>query len=180
MAKKPKVKKEKPKKAAKEAEGAEGEGSKKGGLIGKLALGLALAAASFGTVFFIPGPPAAETAYSSGDAHAAVEEEVEPLELKPPSTFVALSPFTISLDGGNSLLRIGITLEASEAESDYIDPDDPRMRDAFTGYLRALQPSQIRDAAYMARLRAQLLRRARLVFGEDAVHGILITDFLVQ
>jgi len=49
-----------------------------------------------------------------------------------------------------------------------------------TGYLRALKPEQIRDAAYMAQMRAQLVRRARLILGTDAVFGILITDFLVQ
>jgi len=91
------------------------------------------------------------------------------LNLKIDPEFVTLNPFTISLDGGNSLLKIGITLEVSEEAAYDIDPNDPQLRDAFTGYLRALKPEQIRDAAYMAQMRAQLVRRARLILGTDAV-----------
>ena len=175
MAKKPKAKKTK-------ASGAPGEDVapvKKGGLVGKLALAVTLAAASFGTVFFIPSNDVpAHTADS--EAHAVESETHAALDLNVDPVFIELTPFTISLDGGNSLLKIGITLEASEEVSYDIDPNNPQLRDAFTGYLRALKPSQIRDAAYMARLRAQLLRRARLVFGSDAIYGVLITDFLVQ
>lgn len=178
MAKKQKKEKVKKAGAAVAGDKADGAGAKKGGFLGQLALGLALTAASFGTVLFIPGPPSPAPIEAASGEHA--EAAQEPLELKSDPAFVELTPFTISLDGGNSLLRIGITLEASEASSYLIDPDDPQLRDAFTGYLRALKPAQIRDAAYMARLRAQLLRRARLVFGTDAIYGVLITDFLVQ
>lgn len=174
MAKKTKIKKDKAKKDVPE----DGAAPKKSGLFGKMALGVALGAASFGTVLFIPGGSVPEASMS--EAHAVAEAKAESLDLEVETSFVELTPFTISLDGGNSLLKIGITLEASEDASYDIDPDNPQMRDTFTGYLRALKPDQIRDAAYMARLRAQLLQRARLVFGADSVHGVLITDFLVQ
>ena len=48
------------------------------------------------------------------------------------------------------------------------------------GYLRALRVEQIEDAAFMAQMRAQLLRRAQLILGAENIHSILITDFLVQ
>ena len=180
MAKKPKVKKTKAKADKSAASGDDSApAKKKGGLIGQLALGVALAGASFGSTFFIPSAQA-PVDVSSHDDHASAEPEKVPLELDADPTFISLRPFAISLDGGNSLLKIGITLEASEDASYSIDPENPQLRDAFTGYLRALKPSQIRDAAYMARVRGQLLRRARLVFGADAIYGILITDFLVQ
>lgn len=174
MAKKPKIKKDKSKKDVPE----DGAAPKKGGLFGKVALGVALGAASFGTVLFIPGGSVPET--SMIEAHAEAEAKAEPLDLEVGTSYVELTPFMISLDGGNSLLKIGITLEATEDASYDINPDDPQLRDTFTGYLRALKPDQIRDAAYMARLRSQLLHRARLAFGADSVHGVLITDFLVQ
>jgi len=179
MAKKQKVKKSKAKADPSAEAGDDAAPKKKGGLIGKVALGVALGGASFGTVFFMPGSdvPAHDT---EDEAHMTASSEPEPVELDMNPAFVELTPFTISLDGGNGLLKMGITLEASEELSGSIDPSDPQLRDAFTGYLRALKPAQIRDAAYMARLRAQLLRRARLVFDSDAIYGVLITDFLVQ
>lgn len=171
-------KKTKDKKAPAGGDAAAGAKNGKGGLIGQLVLMVALGGASFGTVLFLPSHagPALESDASEHDADSAPP----PLDLKHESTFVELSPFTISLDGGNSLLKIGITLEMSEDVKYDIDPNDPRLRDAFTGYLRALKPEQIRDVAYMARMRAQLLRRARLIFESDAIYSILITDFLVQ
>ena len=151
---------------------------KGGGLIGQICLMVILGAGSFGTVWFLPSR--VDTAADVQSEMADHEPELEPLELDVYPEFVALNPFTISLDGGNSLLKIGITLEVSESAAPDIDPNDPQLRDAFTGYLRALKPEQIRDAAYMAQMRAQLVRRARLILGTDAVFGILITDFLVQ
>lgn len=174
------AKKEKKKKgAAPPAKDGEGAPPKKGGgLIGQLCLMIVLGAGSFGTVWFLPSRTVSAPDVL-GDAAAHAPEQ-EPLDLTTDPEFVALNPFTISLDGGNSLLKIGITLEVSEEAAYDIDPNDPQLRDAFTGYLRALKPDQIRDAAYMAQMRAQLVRRARLILGTDAVFGILITDFLVQ
>ncbi len=175
MAKKEKKKKGAPKPAA---DGEEASPKKGGGLVGQIALMAVLGAGSFGTVWFLPSRvDSAPAEHSAAQAHTPA---AEPLDLKVDPEFVALNPFTISLDGGNSLLKIGITLEVSEEAAYDIDPNDPQLRDAFTGYLRALKPEQIRDAAYMAQMRAQLVRRARLILGTDAVFGILITDFLVQ
>ena len=91
-----------------------------------------------------------------------------------------LTPLTISLQNNNRILNIGITLETLAGEEDYIDPSDPKIRDAFMGYLRALRIEQIEDSAFMAQMRAQLLRRAQLILGAENIHSILITDFLVQ
>lgn len=174
------AKKEKKKKgAAQPAKDGDPPAPKKGGgLIGQISLMVVLGAGSFGTVWFLPSR--VETVPASASEAADHVPAAEPLDLKIDPEFVALNPFTISLDGGNSLLKIGITLEVSEEAAYDIDPNDPQLRDAFTGYLRALKPDQIRDAAYMAQMRAQLVRRARLILGTDAVFGILITDFLVQ
>lgn len=173
------AKKEKKKKgAAKAATDGEEAAPKKGGLIGQICLMVVLGAGSFGTVWFLPSRM--DSAPAAPEETAMQTPVAEPLNLKIDPEFVTLNPFTISLDGGNSLLKIGITLEVSEEAAYDIDPNDPQLRDAFTGYLRALKPEQIRDAAYMAQMRAQLVRRARLILGTDAVFGILITDFLVQ
>jgi hypothetical protein len=47
-------------------------------------------------------------------------------------------------------------------------------------YLRAVDVEQLADVSFLPQLRAQLLRRAKLVLGEDNVTGILVTDFLIR
>jgi len=170
MAKKPKPQKEK----------AEGESEKqKGGMIGKAVMMLAMGAASFGTVYFLPGkdiPPAAEDAHHA-DPHAP---KLTAHDLMQDAEFATLDPMTLSLLDGSRFLKIGLTLEVAAGEAGYIDPNDPKIRDAFTGYLRALDMSQIQDPAFMVQMRTQLLRRARLILGQDAIYSVLITDFLIQ
>ena len=161
-------------------DGGEGAPAKSGGgIVSKAALIIALGAASFATVFLLPRPePAAvETAHGEAGEHGAEEAK---LDLHVETAYFALNPLTISLQEDQRILKIGITLETLSGEEDYIDPSDPKIRDAFTGYLRALRAEQINDAAFMAQMRAQLLRRAQLILGADVVHGILITDFLVR
>lgn len=150
---------------------------KKGGLIGALLTPLVLAGVAFGTVYFLPSSAPVMIAHSDvATAH------VEQPDLDIPTDFetVSLSEMTVSIGQDKQVLRIGITLEAPSASAANISPDDARLRDAFMGYLRAIEVSQLKDAAFMAQLRAQLLRRAKLVLGSENVYGVLITDFLVR
>lgn len=152
---------------------------KGGGLISKIGLAVAVGLVSFGTVYLLPRPDPAPAPDASAEHEGGGHAEPE-LDLDEDTEYFELDPFTISLQNNNRILKIGITLEVISGESDYIDPSDPKLRDAFTGYLRALRLEQIEDAAFMAQMRAQLLRRAQLIFGEDEVRGILITDFMVR
>ena len=151
---------------------------KKGGAIGALVTLVALGAASFGTVFMLPGND--QESEVSHNAEMTSYEAEEKLDLTVDTSYLELTPLTISLQTNNRILKIGVTLETLAGEEDYIDPNDPKIRDAFMGYLRALRLEQIEDAAFMAQMRAQLLRRAQLVLGAETIHGILITDFLVR
>jgi len=174
-------KKKKPPKGAAKApakETDEASPKKKGEFIGSFVTLIALGAASFGTVFMLPGNDPAPMADHTEEAeHKEAETK---LDFSEDTAFLELSPLTISLQDNSRLLKIGITLETLAGEEDYIDPDNPKIRDAFMGYLRALRLEQIEDAAFMAQMRAQLLRRAQLILGVENVRGILITDFLVR
>lgn len=175
-----KKKEKKPKGGAKTSEnkGDEASPPKKGGFIGAFVTLIALGAASFGTVFMLPGNESApEAGY---EEYAGHDEAQVKLDLTEDTSYVELSPLTISLQDNARILKIGITLETLAGEEEYIDPNDPKIRDAFMGYLRALRLDQIEDAAFMAQMRAQLLRRAQLILGAENVRGILITDFLVR
>ena len=173
-------KKSKSKDPPAETEDGQLEAKPKGGLVPKLAMVIALGVVSFGTVYLLPRPDTSShtTEASSDTAHH--EEEIPPLELAQNTNYLELTPLTVSLQKNSRVLKIGITLEVLSGEEEYIDPNDPKIRDAFMGYLRALRLEQIEDAAFMAQMRAQLLRRAQLILGQDKVHGILITDFLVR
>jgi len=173
MAKKPK--KQKADKATPEDGDAPKKG--KGGLIGNIALMLAVGGASFATVLFLPSNEAAPI-YDEASAEKSEKQDPD-YDLERAVTFSTLTPLTLTLQDGTRLLKIGITLEIAEG-AELIDPDDPKIKDAFTGYLRALKIDQVQDAAFMAKMRAQLLRRAQLIHGKDTVFSVLITDFLVR
>ena len=165
-------------KKQKKTEPGEGTPKKKGGAIGPAVTLVALGAASFGTVFMLPGNN--QKPEESYEAEMVAHETEEELDLMVDTGYLELTPLTITLQNNNRILKIGITLETLAGEEDYIDPNDPKIRDAFMGYLRALRIEQIEDAAFMAQMRAQLLRRAQLILGVENIHGILITDFLVR
>lgn len=146
-----------------------------GSVLGKLTLVIALGAASFGTVYTLP------RISSDIDTGAVETEPAEAkLMLELDTSYLELTPMTVSIQEDGKILKIGITLEVLRGEEAYINPNDPKIRDAFMGYLRALRPEQIKDAAFMAQLRAQLLRRSQLILGSDVIADILITDFLVR
>ncbi len=169
-----KPKKEKKKKVKKEGDG----NAKKGGMLGKLALVVAMGATSFCTVFFLPRPEPVAAVVAENDSHAKEEEHTEP---EPVATaFLDMESFTVSLKGRQRVLRLGVTLETPEDMVEFINPNDPQLRDAFMGYLSAIEMKQVEDAAFLVRLRAQLTRRARFVLGEANVQSVLITDFLVR
>lgn len=172
--------KKKKEKKTKDPAAGDGAPAKSGpGVVSQLIIAVALGAASFGTVYMLPSQKAGTPVEHGDQAHAK-----DPMEGVFPSqdeiSFIKLDDLTLTLSNLERILKIGITLETVDDGMTYIDPSDPVLRDAFTGYLRALRMEQIEDAAFMAQLRNQLLRRAKLVFGNDVVHGILITDFLVR
>ena len=159
----------------------DGQDSKKSGpgLVSQIIIAMALGAASFVTVYMLP-----DRANAASEMKAKTEHTVDPLDGVFPSqtdlTYIKLDDLTLTLGDLDRILKIGITLEVIDTGELYVDPSDPLLRDAFTGYLRSLRTEQIEDASFMVQLRAQLLRRAQLVLGTDTIHGVLITDFLVR
>ena len=172
-----KPKKQKKEKKKKEA----GDPSAKSGKLGKIAMIVAMGATSFCTVYFLPRaePVVAAAEHGPASDHAPAAKA---LHVPKPVTmgYVDMDPFTVSLKGRTRVLRIGISLEAPEEHIDDLDPNDPKLRDAFMGYLSAIDIKQVQEATFLVRLRTQLTRRARFVLGDDNVHTVMITDFLVR
>lgn len=174
------AKKKKKDKGNPEAAGEAEDGKpKKGGLIGAILTPILLAAASFGTVYSLPGQKV-EVEHSGEMTEEAYKAE-EHLDFTPKNLdIVELNEFVVSLRQGRQVLRILLAVEAPSESAASIDPNDLRLRDAFMSYLRAIEVEQLEDVTFMPQLRAQLLRRAKLVLGDENVSGILITDFLIR
>ncbi|MGJ8560737.1 MAG: flagellar basal body-associated FliL family protein [Litorimonas sp.] len=93
-----------------------------------------------------------------------------------PEYVLALDPMTITAGTRGQTLRLGIAIEVWDKDPDI---DAARLRDAFTTYLRALEPSQLADPSFHMRMKRALLHRARVVTGQDVIANVLITDFLL-
>ncbi|PHS37778.1 MAG: hypothetical protein COA91_09465 [Robiginitomaculum sp.] len=158
---------------------AKSSGKKKPGLLGKLVLPVVLGLTSFSTVYVLPRAeiPTSGNTKIAGD-QSLEENDADPTPIE--TSYINLEPFTVSLKGRSRILRLNITLEVPQQHAEFIDPQNPKLRDAFMGYLSALGMAQIEDAAFLVRLRAQLTRRANFVLGPGNVQNILITDFMVR
>lgn len=125
-----------------------------------------------------PAPDEAHAAEAAadaghGDAHA----------LASAVAFVPVDPLMVTLDGGGAgrtHLRFAAQLEVPVARAEEVARLMPRIVDVMGGYLRALEPELVADRDAHLRLRAQMLRRVRLVVGAEAVHDLLVMEFVIN
>lgn len=147
---------------------------KKGGKLGLLIAPVLVFGATFGASWVTHEPTTIQIIQApepSAATHSA--EWVPPI----PGYTKAMDPLTLTAGTRGQTLRLGIALEL------WIDDetiDEARLRDAFTTYLRALDPNQLADPSFHIRLKRALLHRARVVAGQDVVADVLITDFLLS
>lgn len=163
----------------------EGKPAKGSGLLMQGVMALVLGGVAFATVYFLPatGNSAAGAACLATDAGNTKGGETLIAELSLDELgFVEMEPMIITLgeDGSARTLRIGVTLETAKDNMDDVTYATPKLRDAFTGYLRAVELSDIEDPNSMVRIRAQLLRRAHVILGNQTVRSVLITDFVIR
>jgi len=92
-----------------------------------------------------------------------------------PQMMVSLGPSARSRH-----LRLSATLEIEPGREEEVAKLMPRVKDVINSYLQALDEADVQRPAAMARMRAHLLRRIRIVAGEDAVRDLLITEFVLQ
>lgn len=96
--------------------------------------------------------------------------------------FVPLGQLTISLGPTASAryLRLSGTLEVDPQQKEAVAALMPRILDVMNTYLQALDETDVSRPAAMSRMRAHLLRRIRIVTGDDGVNDLLITEFILQ
>jgi len=96
--------------------------------------------------------------------------------------FVAMEPMIISLgeDGNARHLKFRADFEVAPEHRQEVEQMMPRIIDVLNGYLRALKPSDLSDPMALTRLRAQMLRRVRIVAGKGRVRDLLIMEFVLN
>lgn len=159
------------------SEVAESAESPRRGLLRPLAVGLGGAVALGGAVGL-----AAFTGVLDG---LPLIGRTDPAAAPPPIgdvVFLELEPMVISLaaQARHRHLRFSATLEVARGHQSDVTRLTPRILDVLNSYLRAVDPAEFDEPALLFRMRAQMLRRVRLVTGEERVRDILITEFVLN
>ncbi|MBU4062418.1 flagellar basal body-associated FliL family protein [Hyphomonas sp.] len=175
MAKKPDKKPE-----AEKAEMEVGTAAKPaGGLMGLLMLGGASLVSSFGLVYLLTPPPAAEVA-------ACAPSEAGPAAIAPAAnpdqSYVALKEMLITVGSAPATryLKMNISIITDHEGAGAVASAEPMLLDAFNTYLRSVEMKDFEDPGFYPRMREQLTRRAELVLGSGVSSGVLITEFLLR
>lgn len=141
--------------------------------LGAILVPLVAFLAAGGASFALTGSPAPAAPVPT------IVDTPKPVAWSPPkpAKTVAIAPILVSLGEPDRVLKLGLALELTESS---LEPDTPRLRDAFTGYVRTIGPEAISDPNFHSQLKRQLLHRARMVHGVDTVSDVLITDFMIS
>lgn len=96
--------------------------------------------------------------------------------------FVEVPPIVIGLGPASDgrTLRFRASLEVPAAHTASVSAIVPRVQDVLNSYLRALEPADFEAPGALIRLRSQLLRRVKLVAGDDHVRDLLVLEFIVN
>lgn len=160
------------------------EAPAKGGLnmMGLLVLGVACAATSFASVFFLA--PAQTVAVA--ETAEATEEDYKPVEKdsgeKKSYTYTEVQEIliTIGTSPATRYLKMNLSLATEKADAKMVKTNETALIDAFLLYLRSVSVEDFEDPGFYKHMREQLGRRADLVLGDGVAKGVLITEFLLR
>lgn len=148
-----------------------------------LIIGVVLALVLGGGGFFaiFSGMILAPAAVDHASDEEAKSEEEEILAL-PQVAFVPLDPVVINLGpvGSRRHLRFRAQLEVVPDYQAEVEGILPRVLDVLNSYLRAVAITDLEDPTALVRLRAQMLRRVKIVTGEGRVRDLLVMEFVLN
>ncbi len=110
------------------------------------------------------------------------EEQAGASYLFEPGAYVNLEPMIIALGAQSRSrhLKLTLTVEVGPGREIEIEAVRPRVVDMLNGFLRAVDEREFEQPRSMERLRAQMLRRVRLVTPVGAVRDLLIQEFVLN
>ncbi|MEM1064521.1 MAG: flagellar basal body-associated FliL family protein [Pseudomonadota bacterium] len=140
-----------------------------------LLIGLVLAVPAGAGGYF-----AAASGLLGGGADGAEEKAAEPADAG--IAFVPIEPIVVSVGTGTAgrHLRFNAQLEVPNGKVRDVTALMPRITDVLNGYLRAVEARDLEEPSALIKLRAQMLRRVRLVVGEDNVRDLLVMEFVLN
>lgn len=161
-------------------------------------LALSVAAAAGGMAFsigpaaffsYFGGAEAAQAAPAEDHAEAphgddAHEEHGESAMEMLPLNEIIVNITALTLNGRKTSrflkLNLAILYDTAQEGADRIAERQLYVRDTFQDYLRQLTESDLEGSAGLASMKAELLRRARVVTGSEAPREILVADMIIQ
>lgn len=96
--------------------------------------------------------------------------------------FVPVPQLVVSIGppGDGRHLRFAAEIEVHHNNASQVTALMPRVTDVLNGYLRAVEPALFDRPEALMLMRAQMLRRIRLVTGEALAADLLITEFVID
>lgn len=168
------------KKPTKDAGAAEGDGAAPKSRFSRKTLiiagggGLAVLVLLGGGAFMLLGggeDPATEAAQAIQD----VEPTAFYLDL--PTMILNLAP----ADNRAAYVKLAVSLEVSDRKMlEIIEPNMPRIQDAFQTYMRELRTSDLQGSAGLYRLKEELQRRINIAVYPARVDDVLFKNVIVQ
>ncbi len=124
---------------------------------------------------------------NSGGGHGggeAVESSVKPLgavQHSEHATFLVLEPMVISIQpiGRSKHLRVSLVFETDDEGAEILLANGFYVQDVLNTYLRSVDHTVLEDPSSMSRLRAQILRRIRVIVPDASVTNVLFTEFIL-
>jgi len=145
------------------------------GLLLGAAAAVMLGAGGFYSAFagLLPIGDAGAADEGAADADGAVETDID---------FVAIEPLVVPLGpaAADRYLRFNAEIEVDARAVAAVAKLMPRVRDVLNGYLRAVEIDELEGRGALILLRAEMLRRVRMVAGESRVRDLLITEFVLN
>lgn len=149
------------------------------GLIGAVALGGATAFSVGSGLVEVPGLASSEKASDSAKKESAASVADD----KPKPAFVPLETLSINLAPNASTraptLRIDLTLETTAEDAEAVAEVTPRIYDQLNTMLRSIDQRDLSDPTALDRLRAQMMRRVRLVVEDATINDVLIVNYII-
>lgn len=98
------------------------------------------------------------------------------------AAFVPIDELIISLgpEAKAKHLQVKVSIEVEPGTEMDVQTISPRITDVLNTYLRAIDGSDLENPRSMTRMRAQMLRRVRLVAPQGAVRDVLIQQFVLN
>ena len=117
----------------------------------------------------------------SGESHTTDQQVVSSYAIDD-LEFVTVDPIVVSMNRGDTKhhLRFKAELEVPAKHQRDVEKLMPRVVDVFNAFLRALDWDDMEHPTALHRMRAQMLRRAKIVLGDTKVNDLLVTEFVLN